>query len=126
LKLVLDSGAVTLLAKGDKRAAAMIRRLLRIEAWPPVIPSAVLVECLTGRADRDARTNQFLKRCQVNENLSTPLARRAATLRRAAGRGSAVDAIVVAIAEPAALVLTSNLDDLTALAEGTNVIVRGI
>lgn len=37
--------------------------------------------------------------------------------RRRAGRGSAVDALVVAIAEPGGTVLTSDFEDLEALAE---------
>jgi hypothetical protein len=44
------------------------------------------------------------------------LARRAALLRRQAQRGSAVDAIVVALAEPGGPVLTSDLGDLDTLA----------
>ena len=53
------------------------------------------------------------------------LARRAALLRKRAKRGSAVDALVVAHAEPAGTVLTSDPHDLAALAahaESVNVI----
>jgi hypothetical protein len=42
--------------------------------------------------------------------------RRAALLRRLARRGSAIDALVVASAEPGGTVLTSDPDDLRALA----------
>jgi hypothetical protein len=51
------------------------------------------------------------------EEIAEPLARRAALLRRLARRGSAVDALVVALAEPGGTVLTSNLGDLSALAQ---------
>jgi hypothetical protein len=51
------------------------------------------------------------------EELGEPLAQRAAMLRRRAGRGSAVDALVVAFAEPGGTVLTSDLEGLEALAE---------
>lgn len=44
------------------------------------------------------------------------LARRAAFLRLRARRGSAVDALVVAVAEPDGTVLTSDLNDRDALA----------
>jgi hypothetical protein len=44
------------------------------------------------------------------------MARRAARLRTAAGCGSAVDAIVVAVAEPRGLVVTGEKVDLTVLA----------
>ena len=62
-------------------------------------------------------TNRFLKTCDIVEELGEPLARRAALLRRRARRGSAVDAIVVAFAEPNGTVLTSDPADLRALAE---------
>ena len=43
-------------------------------------------------------------------------ARRAGTLRALVRQGSAVDAIVVALAEPGGAVLTGDIKDLTALA----------
>jgi hypothetical protein len=76
----------------------------------------VLVECLQGHAGRDAPENKFLKSCDILEQVDEALARRAAFLRRRARRGSAVDALVVAAAEPAGTVLTSDPDDLEALA----------
>ena len=48
--------------------------------------------------------------------MSELLVRRAAALRFAARRGSAVDAVVVASAEPDGVVLTSDVGDLRALA----------
>jgi len=60
--------------------------------------------------------NRFLETCDVTHVLSEPLARRAALLRRRARRGSAVDALVVAHAEPAGTVLTSDPHELDALA----------
>jgi hypothetical protein len=114
--LVLDSGGVSLLSRQSKDAATRIRALLRAGQWPPRVPSAVLVECLRGQAGRDAPTNQFLKTCDILEQLPEPLARRAAQLRRLAKTGSAVDALVVAYAEPDGTVLTSDPHDLEALA----------
>jgi hypothetical protein len=64
----------------------------------------------------DASENRFLKACDVTYALPETLARRAALLRRRAKRGSAVDAPVVAHAEPAGTVLTSDPHDLAALA----------
>lgn len=95
----------------------MILALREEGLWPPVVPSIVLVECLQGHAGRDALTNRFLKTCDVVEQTPETLARRAALLRRRARRGSAVDALVVAFAEPGGTALTSDLDDLEALAE---------
>ena len=50
------------------------------------------------------------------EAVGIGLARRAAELRRRARRGSAVDALVVAVAEPDGAVLTGDEADITALA----------
>ena len=118
--LVLDSGGVTRLAERTRQAAALILALREQNLWPPVVPSIVLVECLQGHAGRDAMANRFLKTCDVVEDTPEPLARRAALLRRKAGRGSAVDALVVASAEPGGTALTSDVDDLTALAQHAN------
>lgn len=115
--LVLDSGAVSHLAERSKRAAALILTLRDEGLWPPAVPSVVLVECLQGDAGRDAETNRFLKTCDIVEELPESLARRAAQLRRRARKGSAVDALVVAFAEPAGTVLTSDAKDLGALAQ---------
>jgi predicted nucleic acid-binding protein len=114
--LVLDSGGVSRLAERSTRAAAIITVFKREGLWPPVVPSVVLVECLSGRRDRDARTNKFLKACDIEVSLSKERARRAAWLRGAARRGSAVDAIVVAIAEPGGTVYGGDVEDLQALA----------
>ena len=115
--VVLDSGAVTAFARRDTRAAAAYRLLLRHGPWPPLVPAAVLVECLTGDPQRDANTNRLLKTCQITTELPTPMARRSARLRSLAHRGSAVDAIVVAAAEPGGAVITSDIKDIGALAD---------
>jgi hypothetical protein len=113
---VLDSGAVSFFVESSSRARALAAVLTIEDMWPPVVPSAVLVECLTGHAEKDVKTNRFLKTCDVRTNLSEPGARRAAKLRTDAGRGSAVDAIVVAVAEPHGMVITGDTADVSALA----------
>jgi hypothetical protein len=114
--LVLDSGGLSCLAKRSPKALALILALREEGLWPPRVPSVVLVECLEGHPGRDAPENRFLKTCDVTQTLPEILARRAALLRRRARRGSAVDALVVALAEPAGTVLTSDPHDLEALA----------
>jgi len=76
----------------------------------------VLVECLTGEGSRDAAQHRFLRTCDVTQTVPVPLARRAAWLRARARQGSAVDALVTAVAEPGGTVLTGDLADLRALA----------
>jgi hypothetical protein len=114
--LVLDSGGVSMLAARSTQAAALIAVFKREGVWPPVVPSVVLVECLSGRPDRDARTNQFLKTCDVQTVLGEKLVRRAAHLRGLARKGSAVDAVVVAAAEPGGIVCGGDIGDLRSLA----------
>lgn len=114
--LVLDSGGVSRLAERSRESLALILALREEGLWPPKVPSVVLTECLQGHAGRDANTNRFLKTCEIAETVPQLLARRAALLRRLARRGSAVDALVVASAEPGGTVLTSDPKDLEALA----------
>lgn len=114
--LVLDSGAISRLSERSHAAVAMILALRDEGLWPPLVPSVVLVECLEGHGGRDAAENRFLKTCDIAESVTEALARRAAFLRRRARRGSAVDALVVASAEPGGTVLTSDPRDLAALA----------
>lgn len=114
--LVLDSGGVSRLSERSQAAAALIAALRAEGLWPPVVPSPVLVEALPGDAGMDAPANRLLKTCDITEDIPVPLARRAARLRSSARRGSAVDALVVAFAEPGGSVLTSDPGDLRALA----------
>lgn len=122
--LVLDSGGVSRLAARTKTSVSLIRALTAQELWPPLVPTMVLVESLHGDAGRDANTNRFLKTCIIESTIGEDVARRAAELRRRARTGSAVDALVVAIAEPGGTVLTGDRADIEALAahaEGVHV-----
>ena len=114
--LVLDSGGFSKLSSRSKTALAMLSALHASGLWPAVVPTVVLVESLRGDARRDANANRFLKTCIVEAEVSSAVARRAAELRRRARAGSAVDALVVAIAEPGGTVLTGDRADLEALA----------
>jgi hypothetical protein len=114
--LILDSGGISRLAERSTAAAALLEALRDAGLWPPVVPTPVFIEALHGDAARDARANRLLKTCDVTEDIPGRLARRAAYLRTQARRGSAIDALVVASAEPGGSVLTSDPDDLSALA----------
>lgn len=114
--LVLDSGGVSRLAARTKPSVAIIRALTSDGLWPPIVPTVVLVESLHGNSRRDANTHRFLKTCIIESTVTEAVARRAAELRRLAGAGSAVDALVVALAEPDGTVLTGDRADIEALA----------
>jgi hypothetical protein len=79
----------------------------------------VLTESLTGEQQRDAPTERVLNGVQAVVPTNEHVARLAAELRYRAGRGSAVDAIVVAegASRGGAIVLTGDPDDLSALAD---------
>lgn len=117
MSIVLDSGGVTALTGN----IAKLRELRRRGLWPPLVPTAVLTECLTGDHRYDFHVNRFVSRCMISP-LTELIARDAAALRTRCGREvSAVDAIVVATADHVggAVVLTSDLKDLSALACNT-------
>ena len=114
--LIIDSGGVSRLAERSPRALALIRALRDDGLWPPVAPTVVLAESLQGHSGRDSTTNRFLKTCVIDAVVTESTARRAAELRRSARHGSAVDAVVVALAEPGGTVLTGDKADIAALA----------
>ena len=114
--LVLDSGGLSRLSERTRRAAALIAALREQGLWPPVVPTVVLAESTAGRSRTDANVNRLLRTCDVDPTVTEATARRAGELRAWARRGSAVDAIVVALAEPRGTVMTSDRGDLEALA----------
>ncbi len=115
-QLILDSGGLTGLARQQHDITSRIIFFKAKELWPPVVPTVVLAESLSGRPRTDVLVSQFLKLCEINEQVLRLVAGRAGQSRTLAQRGSAVDAIVVALAEPGGAVLTSDLADLRALA----------
>ncbi|HZQ84123.1 MAG TPA: hypothetical protein VFA83_04760 [Acidimicrobiales bacterium] len=115
MTLVLDSHGLTALAADRARLAELRHR----GEWPPIVPTVVLTEALTGDHRRDYGENRVLRTCDV-QPVDEMLARAAASLRaRVRGRRapSAVDAIVVAMADRAggATVLSSDVGDLRVL-----------
>lgn len=114
--LVLDSGGLSRLASRTRRTAALIEAFRRHGVWPPVVPTVVIAESTSGKARTDTNIDQLLKACDIDPIMSERTARRAGQLRAAARRGSAVDALVVALAEPGSTVVTTDPDNLQALA----------
>jgi hypothetical protein len=114
--LILESGGLSRLASRTRRTAALIEAFRRHGLWPPVVPTVVIAESTTGNARTDTNINQLLKACDIEPTVPERTARRASRLRAAARRGSAADALVIALAEPGSTVLTTDPDDLQALA----------
>jgi hypothetical protein len=120
--LVLDSGGLSRLSQRNRGAAALIEAFRAEGVWPPVVPTVVIAESTTGTARTDTNVNRLLKSCDVDPVVAERTARRAGHLRALARRGSVIDALVVASAEPAGTVLTGDLADLEALAAHSNAV----
>ena len=121
--LVLDSGGLSRLSQRNRRVAALIDALRAESLWPPVVPTMVLAESTMGAARTDANINRLLKSCDVEPIVAERTARRAGYLRARARKGSAVDALLVALAEPGGTVLTGDSGDLEALAAHSDGVV---
>lgn len=118
--LVLDSGGLSRLSQRNRRAAALIKAFCAEGLWPPVVPTVVIAESTTGTARTDANINRLLKSCDVDPVVTERTARRAGQLRALARRGSAIDALVVASAEPGGTVLAGDLADFEGLVAHSN------
>lgn len=116
--LVLDSGALSMFADGDPRLLAVLEAAQRDDGIA-YVPTLCLVESLTGRA-QDANLNRRLKGTRT-----VPLdeigAREAAARRAAVDADDVADPVVVATAARfAAVVVTTDLEDISALANAGN------
>jgi hypothetical protein len=124
VSVVLDAGGIAILANSRARLEELRRR----GEWPAIVPSVVLTEALTGDHRRDFHENRLLRTCDIRR-VGEDLGRSAAALRTAVGAArtpSAVDAVVVALAdeEGGGAVLTTDLRHLRALAQHTTNEVR--
>jgi predicted nucleic acid-binding protein len=132
-RLVLDSGGLSALCGGSHQARERLRWISR-HLGDVLIPTAVLVECVTGDGARDAEINRILH-ILVRDDAAfagsdEPTARLAGALRYAARSDDGVDALVAAVAVgdgSAAVILTSDPHDLERLvARAPNVAVRRV
>jgi predicted nucleic acid-binding protein len=115
-RLILDSGAVIALARGDRRARAFLARALELLA-PVEVPVVVVAETVRG-GPRDAPVHRVLKAIGTVPAAQEAHGRTAGRLLGAARSASTVDALVVAQAVEAggAQILTGDRDDLERLA----------
>jgi predicted nucleic acid-binding protein len=115
-RLILDSGAVIALARGNQRARAFLVRALELGATVE-IPVVVLAETLRG-GPRDAPVNRVLKAVGPVPEAREAHGRIAGELLGAARSSSTIDALVVAhaVERGGAHILTGDRDDLGRLA----------
>lgn len=124
MTVILDSHGVARLA-GDR---ARLGELRNQGEWPPLVPTVVLTEALSGDHRRDYHENRLFRTSDLRD-VDEALAREAAALRvqvQARRIPSAVDAIEVAVADQAGggTVLSGDPGDLRALARHTHNPVR--
>jgi predicted nucleic acid-binding protein len=116
-RLILDSGGLSSLAAGERRAIAWVYRATQSQMLLG-IPAPVLAETLTGQK-RDAPVHRVIRAHHTVLDTTESIATMAGGLSyRAARPEMTIDAIVVATAAkfPHSIVLTSDPDDLTLLA----------
>jgi predicted nucleic acid-binding protein len=115
-RLILDSGAVIALTRGDKTARAFLTRALELGVSIE-IPVVVMAETVRG-GPRDTPINRILKAIGTVPVAHESHGRIAGQLLGAARSSSTVDALVVAQAVEAggAQILTGDREDLEQLA----------
>lgn len=115
-RLILDSGAVLALARGDQRTRAFLARALELKVLVET-PVVVVAETLRGEA-RDAPVHRVLKAVGAVPEAREVHGRIAGRLLGAARSAATVDALVVAhaVAAGGAQILTGDREDLEKLA----------
>ena len=115
-RLILDSGAVMALARGDARARAFLARAIEL-AVTVEVPVAVVAETVRG-GPRDAAVNRVLNAVGSVPHASEVHGRSAGALLGAARSAATIDALVVAqaIVGGGGQVLTADRKDLDRLA----------
>lgn len=114
-RLVLDTGAIIALERGDPRVRAHLASAAR-RGYLIVVPVLVVMEALE-HTRSSARLNQILATLDVELPLLPGVARQVAGLKARAGVKSDADAVVVleALAVPGSAILTGDPDDIHAL-----------
>lgn len=117
--LILDAGAFTATERGSRDVAALVKRE-RLAGRAPVTNGAVVAQVWRGGRGRQAPVARLLAGTEVVP-VGDRLGRRAGMLLAASGGSGAVDAAVMALATDGDDILTSDPDDLRALAEAADV-----
>lgn len=117
--LILDAGAFIATERGSRDVAALVKRE-RLAGGAPTTNGAVLAQVWRGGRGRQAAVARLLAGTEIVP-VGDRLGRRAGMLLAATGGSDAVDAAVIALAKDGDDILTSDPDDLRALAEAADV-----
>ena len=117
--LILDSGAIIALSRGDQRARAFVDRALEIGA-ELFVPAVAIAETVRGGGPRDAPVNRVLAAVDSVLGAGESVARTAGRLLGRTRSSHTIDALVVAgvIEIGGGRILTSDPDDIRLLARG--------
>lgn len=117
--IVLDSGAVLGLARGNRALRAFVTKADE-RGDSVVVPMVVVAETVRGSGPRDAPVNMILTQFEPHRPLDEPTARLAGSLLGIAKSNSTIDALVAAeaINRQPSLLLTSDVADLALLLDG--------
>ena len=117
--LILDSGAVIALSRGEQRVRAFVERALETGA-ELLVPSVVIAETVRGRGPRDAPVERVLAAIDSVLDADATVGRTAGRLLGRARSRETIDALVVASAVEAGggRIVTGDPDDIRLLARG--------
>ncbi len=118
MTLILDEGAFLAVERGDRRVMALLKRAL-LDGRAPRSHGGVIGQVWRGGA-RQAQLARLLRATEVSA-LDLELGRSAGALLGRARTTDVVDAAVVLLAADGDQVLTSDPDDLTALAAAAGI-----
>ncbi len=115
--LILDSGAVIALSRGDQRARAFVDRALETGA-ELFVPAVVVAETVRGDGPRDAPVNRVLSAVDSFLAADESTGRTAGRLMGQTRSSETIDALVVAgvLELSGGRILTGDPDDLKLLA----------
>ena len=114
MTLVLDAGALVAVERGDRELMALIKHEL-VQTRVPRTHGGVVGQAWRGGSGRQARLARLLAAVQI-EPLDDDLGRRAGVLLGRARASDVVDAAMVLLASDGDSILTSDVDDISALA----------
>jgi hypothetical protein len=120
--LVLDAGAFVAVERGSRDVVALIKRE-RLAGRPPITSGGVVAQVWRGGSGRQAPLARLLAGTDVAP-VDDRLGRRAGMLLGRSGHSDAIDATVVCLAADGDDILTSDPDDLYALAEAAEIHVE--
>jgi hypothetical protein len=122
LSLILDAGAFVAVDRGDRDIVALVKRE-RVAERAPLTHGGVVAQVWRGGAGRQAIMARLLAGVDV-QALDISLGKRAGMLLGRSGGADAIDAAIVCLAGDGDEILTSDPNDLRALAEAAGLHVE--